>query len=173
MQISYLERQDFVTYNSCRITIKQIFPGRLGFLNFSTLDILGQIIICCEGPSCALQEVQQNPWLAPTRCQQHLPPLMKFKALPKVTCKLGEGRKHAWFRMIAMAHIDQKGVLYSYKKIYSLSQIHKQYVVCVCGQSYPTLCYPINYNLPSSSVHGIFQARILEWVAISYSKGSS
>lgn len=48
MQISYLRRQDFVTYNSCRITIKQIFTGRLGFLNFSTLDILGQIIICCE-----------------------------------------------------------------------------------------------------------------------------
>ena len=29
------------------------------------------------------------------------------------------------------------------------------------------------YNPPGSSVHGIFQARILEWVAISYSRGSS
>ena len=31
------------------------------------------------------------------------------------------------------------------------------------------LCDPMNYSLPGSSVHGIFQARILQWVAISYS----
>ena len=37
------------------------------------------------------------------------------------------------------------------------------------AQSCPTLCDPMNYSLPGSSVHGIFQARILEWVAISYS----
>ena len=34
-------------------------------------------------------------------------------------------------------------------------------------------CNPMNYSLPSFSVHGIFQARILEWVAISFSRGSS
>ena len=32
---------------------------------------------------------------------------------------------------------------------------------------------PVDYSPPGSSVHGIFQARILEWVAISYSRGSS
>ena len=32
-----------------------------------------------------------------------------------------------------------------------------------------TLCNPMNYNPPGSSVHGILQARILEWVAISFS----
>ena len=36
----------------------------------------------------------------------------------------------------------------------------------------PTPCDPRDYNLPGSSVHGIFQARILEWVAISSSRGS-
>ena len=35
------------------------------------------------------------------------------------------------------------------------------------AQSCPTLCDPMDCNLPGSSVHGIFQARILEWVAIS------
>ena len=40
-------------------------------------------------------------------------------------------------------------------------------------QSCPTLCNPMDYNLPCSSVHGIFQARILEWVAISSPRGSS
>ena len=43
--------------------------------------------------------------------------------------------------------------------------------VCMCGcsvtQSYLTLCDPMDCSLPGSSVHGIFQARILEWVAIS------
>ena len=41
------------------------------------------------------------------------------------------------------------------------------------GQSCPTLCDPIDYSLLGSSVHGIFQARVLEWVAISFSRGSS
>ena len=36
-----------------------------------------------------------------------------------------------------------------------------------------TLCNPMDYSLLCSSVHGIFQARILEWVAISFSRGSS
>ena len=36
-----------------------------------------------------------------------------------------------------------------------------------------TLCDPMDCSLPGSSVHTIFQARILEWVAISFSRGSS
>ena len=40
-------------------------------------------------------------------------------------------------------------------------------------QSCPTLCDPTDRSLPGSSIHGIFQARILEWVAISFSRGSS
>ena len=39
--------------------------------------------------------------------------------------------------------------------------------VWVCAQSCLTLCDPMDYDPPGSSVHGIFQARILEWVAIS------
>ena len=41
------------------------------------------------------------------------------------------------------------------------------------SQSCPTLCDPVDYSLPGSSIHGIFQARILEWVAVSSSRGSS
>ena len=40
-------------------------------------------------------------------------------------------------------------------------------------QSYSTLCDPMNYSPPGSPVQGILQARILEWVAISSSRGSS
>ena len=41
------------------------------------------------------------------------------------------------------------------------------------AQSCPTLCDPMDCSLQCSSVHGIFQARVLEWVAISFSRGSS
>ena len=43
----------------------------------------------------------------------------------------------------------------------------------VVVKSGPTLCDPMDCSLPGSSVQGIFQARILEWVAISFSRGSS
>ena len=41
------------------------------------------------------------------------------------------------------------------------------------AQSWLTLYDPMDYSLSGSSVHGIFQARVLEWVAISFSRGSS
>ena len=41
------------------------------------------------------------------------------------------------------------------------------------AQSCLTLCDPVDCSLPGSSVHGILHARILEWVAISFSRGSS
>ena len=37
----------------------------------------------------------------------------------------------------------------------------------------PNLCDPMDYSLPGSSVHGILQARIPEWVAMPSSRGSS
>ena len=48
--------------------------------------------------------------------------------------------------------------------------------VCVCVLS-PSItsdsCVPMDCSPPGSSAHGIFQARLLEWVAISFSRGSS
>ena len=37
----------------------------------------------------------------------------------------------------------------------------------------PTLCDPMDRSLPGFSIHGIFQASVLEWVVISFSRGSS
>ena len=45
--------------------------------------------------------------------------------------------------------------------------------VCSVTQSCWTLCDPLDHSLPGSSVHRILQAKILEWVAISTSRGSS
>ena len=51
-----------------------------------------------------------------------------------------------------------------------------QFLICCCclvPKLHLPLCDPMDYSLPGSSTHGILQTRILEWVAISYSRGSS
>ena len=58
------------------------------------------------------------------------------------------------------------GPLYKNVGIFSLFESE---VTQLC----PTLCDPMDCSPPLSSVHGIFQARVLEWVAISFSRGSS
>ena len=46
-------------------------------------------------------------------------------------------------------------------------------IICSVTSSCPTFCRPMDCGLPGSSAHGIFQARMLEWVAIFSSRGSS
>ena len=57
--------------------------------------------------------------------------------------------------------------------IYKYTHTHTCAVLCLVAQLCPTLCDPMDCNLSGSSVHGIFQARILEWVAMPSSRGSS
>ena len=45
--------------------------------------------------------------------------------------------------------------------------------LCLIAQSCPTLCDPMDWSPPGSSIHGILQARILEWAAYPFSRGSS
>ena len=60
------------------------------------------------------------------------------------------------------------------KLIIDIKAWAKWYCVCVLvSHSCSTLCDPMNCSPPGSSVHGILQARILEWVAIPFSKGFS
>ena len=46
-------------------------------------------------------------------------------------------------------------------------------LLLLVAKSYPTLCDPMECSLPGSSVREIFQARILQWVTISFFRGSS
>ena len=55
-------------------------------------------------------------------------------------------------------------------------QIVVDTLLCVRAKSFqscPTLCDPVDCGLPGSSVHGILQARTMDWVAISSTRGSS
>ena len=53
-----------------------------------------------------------------------------------------------------------------------LSILQRLLVVLLVTQSCQTVREPMDYSPPGSSVHGILQARILEWVAIPFSRGS-
>ena len=59
------------------------------------------------------------------------------------------------------------------KRLFSSSSLSAISEKSEVVQSCPTLCNPTDCSLPCSSIHGIFQATVLEWVAISFSRGSS
>ena len=68
--------------------------------------------------------------------------------------------------------VERKKARASWNLLYIFACISPPLLLLVI-QSCPTLCDPMDCSLPSSSVHGILQARILEWVATSFSRGFS
>ena len=82
-----------------------------------------------------------------------------------VTIHLKDGRirQFIWIKNFYKAIQRSEKVYLAKEEIYC----------CLFAQSHPTLCSPMNCSLPGSSVHRILQARIQEWVAISFWRGSS
>ena len=64
-----------------------------------------------------------------------------------------------------------------FQSYFNLKLLKKKYNflcgTCSVAQSCPILCDPMDYSPPGSSVHEIFQAKILKWVAIFFSRGLS
>ena len=54
----------------------------------------------------------------------------------------------------------------------SMGDLAHPLLVSVSAQSCPTLCESVDCSPPGSSVHGIFQARVLEWGAIAFSESA-
>ena len=64
------------------------------------------------------------------------------------------------------------GHIYIYiglRNLYNYKCVNRYLCCCSVTKSCLTVCDPMDYSPPNSSVHGISQARILEWVAISFS----
>ena len=98
-----------------------------------------------------------------------------MKIIPHLFIHLSEFLPHiSWFYNAAMLtsipNIMTVYLIYSMKHLLCVCVC-----VCVCvhAQSCSTLCDLIDCSPPGSSVHWIFQARLLEWVALSSSRGSS
>ena len=94
--------------------------------------------------------------------------------MPIIKNHLGSSQKRD---QILMSHVSciGKQILYTEPpgkpQIYEFGQTAES--ESEITQSCLTLCDPVDHSPPGSSVHGILQARILEWVAISFSRGSS
>ena len=67
----------------------------------------------------------------------------------------------------------KKDIFCAFKNENILEQMIEYVCMCMHAQSCLTFCDPIDCNPPNSSVHVIFQARIVKWVAIPFSRGSS
>ena len=91
-------------------------------------------------------------------------PLHIHGSASKVSTKSGSGSTYLLKNSVCRwTHLLQTHVVQG-STVYSISEV---------TQSCPTLCNPMDCSLPGSSVHGIFQARVLEWGAIAFSRGSS
>ena len=75
------------------------------------------------------------------------------------------------FNHTACSHMIPRAL--SLSSLWILPWKKKCCVLCICAQLCPTLCGPMDCSPPGSSVHGIFQVSILEWVPMSSSRGSS
>ena len=79
-----------------------------------------------------------------------------------------------WFPLIKefylITHTVSSQELYFYQKFYRLFSNSMKVLV---AQSCTTLCDPMDFSPPGSSVHGLLQAKILQWIGISFFRGSS
>ena len=86
-------------------------------------------------------------------------------------------KENIWLYFTSTLHSFAPRILdmYCFDFIHKVKNYHTYKHLCLCSvtQVCLTLCSPMDCGQPGSPAHGIFQARILEWVAIPYSKGSS
>ena len=105
------------------------------------------------------------------------PPLALFVVmLPKVHLT-SHSRKSGSRWVITPSWLSRSWRYFLYRRSFmshiSLWDIGSEVKWSEVAQPCPTLCNPMDSSPPGSSVHGILQARILEWVVISFSRGSS
>ena len=89
----------------------------------------------------------------------------------RLLCEPHPGRSFQWL----MVKSDSESCLkfYTNQGLIFFSRLWVPQRVFVCAQPSPTWCDPMDCSLPGSSIHRILQVRILEWIAISFSRGSS
>ena len=80
--------------------------------------------------------------------------------------------RRAWWATVHGVAKSQTRLTFSFFICLKLSSWY-QYSEILVVQLCLTLCDPLNCSPPGSSIHGILQARTLEWIAIPFSRGSS
>ena len=95
--------------------------------------------------------------------------VLEWGAIAFSECEPWNHETQSWYMM--RAHLCPLSLWFGLKKGFQVVLLLSEWVKVT--QSFPILCDPIDYSPPGSSVHGILQARILQWVAICFSRGSS
>ena len=141
--------------------------GTWGWL-VSRSSLLRAPVLPWEGGRC--RDTQQ-PFTTAQRLQSCYFKMFIFLTEETVPVYLEIHTKTSFFFCIQLLIIEMHHVIVDRSMITNVCVC-----VCVCvlvTQLCPTLCDPMDSSLPDSSIHGILQARILEWVAIPFSRGSS
>ena len=131
-----------------------------------------------NGECKLVHPLQKTVWWFLKKLKRKLP---YYPAIPLLGLYLEKKkkRKYVYTPMFIAALFTTAKTWKQPKHLLMDEWIKKLCYVCACAcmrlvtQLYPTLWNPMDNNLPGSSVHGILPARILAWVAISFSKGSS
>ena len=92
--------------------------------------------------------------------------------LPTDTSPSCAHKPHLFFQVLLL--LDLSHSFFSFSAIHHLSFLYLH--ACMCAELFqlcPTICDSMDCSPPGCSVHGILQARILEWVAMPSSRGSS
>ena len=99
-----------------------------------------------------------------------------FKSTLKITAKHQNVKLRFWklrFLELRMSCGRRCPVLGTNRLKFGQIESHRRSVLMLSTQSCPTLCDPVDWSPPGSSVHRMLQARTLEWVAMPSSRGSS
>ena len=160
-QLSHAQLYDPLDYNPPGSSVQGIFQARvLEWVAISSYrDFQPISCVSCMAGGCSIAEPSRKPHLYPrptlfsTRLWWASP--NKVSSLWSLDTDAGNLYSN-WitFLKLWLEHFESEGE----------SEV---------AQPCPTLCDPMDCSLPGSSLHGILQARILEWVAISFSRGSS
>ena len=111
------------------------------------LPVIVTMLNCWKGPYGS----QNLKYLLTDLYHKSLPtPVINIWWMTEAKCLLGSNQNDLW---LMVTSLEMGKVFFA--------------------QSCPTLCHSIVYSPPGSSDHGVLQARTLEWVAISFSRGSS
>ena len=170
----------------CSLLLDSLYPKPHPFTNFHQLYLLSKHLMSLFSLPEQLRIMENDHSGLYTTFSSLLMPASSWSSLsapisPFLNCLLDPHIQHSF-------HVDQfnaPSILapnyhthtnQSASKGEDSISVYVCVCVCVCvliSQLCLTLCDPMDCSPPGSSVHGILQARILEWVAIPFSRGSS
>ena len=123
-------------------------------------EVWGRVDTCicmAESLCCSLETIT-------TLFVNWLYPSTKLKTIFKNNLKVKD-------QCVTKKHVAEKLARSKFMMLYIY--IYMYIYICSITQLCPTLCNPMDCSPSGSSIHGIFQARVLEWVAIFFSRESS